>query len=126
VRGRPLAMDETRPSKEQRARAYGKDLRRPSRLAAQPAENLFILHQGLLTRPARNVQDVQLRRFRQRRVRHDAQPHHVAHRVARLGIDAVGRVGKAREHYERAGEVDLVEILEQERADVSGEHFRES
>jgi hypothetical protein len=97
VRGRPLAMDETRPSKKQRARADGKDLRRASRLAAQPAENLFILHQGLLTRPAGDVQDVELRRFRQRRVRHDAQPYHVAHRVARLGIDAVGRVGEARE-----------------------------
>lgn len=96
VRGRPLAMDESRSSKEQRARAHGKSLLRALGLATQPAEDLLILHQSLLARPAGNVQDVQLRRFRKHRVRHDAQPHHLAHRVARLGVDAVGRVGEAR------------------------------
>ncbi len=114
VRRRPFSPDETGASEQERSRANGKHLLRALGLAAQPAENLFILHQSLLTWSAGHVQDIELRRLRECRVRHDAQPHQVAHRVARLRIDAVGRIGEAGEHFERAGEVDLVEVLKQE------------
>jgi hypothetical protein len=52
---------------------------------------LLIVHESLLPRSARDVKDVELRRFRNRRVRGDAEPHHVAHRTGRLCVDPMTR-----------------------------------
>jgi hypothetical protein len=78
-----------------------------------PAEHFVIVHQRLLTKAARHMQHVELRRIGQGRVGREPQAADVLHWLCRLGEEAAGRVWEAGEHLERAREVDLVEPVEQ-------------
>ena len=123
VCGRPFAAQEPRRAAKKRAGADGKDFLRAFRLAPQPAEDLLVIHESFLAASAGHVEDVELRRFRKRSVRHNAQPLQIARRRERLRVNPVRRVGQAREHLERTGQVDLVEVVEQQRADLQMNSF---
>ena len=123
VCGRPPAAQKPSRAAKKRAGADGKDFLRACRLAPQPAEHLLVIHESLLAASAGNVEDVELRRFRKRRVRHDAEPHHVARGRERLRVNPVRRVGHTREHLERTGQVDLVKVIEQQRPDLQVNGF---
>ena len=71
-------------TKQQRAGAHGEDGAGFVRLRPQPAEDLIIGHQCLLSGTAGNVEDIEPGRSRERRIRHEAQAVHVADRVGGL------------------------------------------
>ena len=106
-----------RPAK-QGARAYGEDAVRTGCLLADPGEQVFILHQGFLTKAARHVQHIELRRVSPSRIGCQTQAVQVANRLGGLALEAVGRVEDARQHFERSGEVDLVEPVEEQRGNL--------
>jgi hypothetical protein len=79
---------------------------------------LLVTHQRFLPEAARHVQHVELRRFGECGVGRQDQAPHIAHWRGRLGEDARRRVRQACQHLERPGEVDLVEPLVGEQADL--------
>ena len=64
------------------------------------------------------MQDIQRRRIGQGRVRRKPQSFQVANGRRGLAVDAIGRVRDARQHLERSGQIDLIDALEQEGADL--------
>jgi len=79
---------------------------------------LPIVHQGFLASTARNMQDIQRRRIGQGRIRREPQSFQIANRRCGLAVDAISRIWDARQHLERPCQVNLIDALEQEGADV--------
>jgi hypothetical protein len=61
---RPLSSP--RGAADQRARAHREHASRAFRLTAYPAENVFVVHQGILPEPAGHVEEIELRRVGER------------------------------------------------------------
>ena len=118
VRRRPASLEQAGRAAEQRARAHGENAARACRLLPDPAQHFGVLHQGFLAEAARHMQDIQRRRIGQGRVRRQPQSFQIANRRGGLAVDAIGRVRDARQHLERSGQVDLIDALEQQGADV--------
>ena len=99
---------------------------RTTSLPSDPAKHTFGFHERFLAEAARHVQDIELRRISQSRVRGQSQAFHVTNRVCRLAIEAIGGVRKARQHLKGSRQVDLVEAVKQQRTDrqvsVEGDH----
>jgi hypothetical protein len=88
-------------------------------LPADPGEQVFVLHQGFLTETARHMQHVELLwRVSQSGIGCQTQTVQVANRCGGLAVEAIGRIGDTRNDFERSGEVDLVEHVEEKRADL--------
>jgi len=90
-------------------------------LLADPGEQVFILHQGFLTEAAGHMQHIELLRVGQGRIRYQMQTVQIANRLDSLAVEPIGRVGSTRQHFERSGEVDLIEPLEEQRANLTSE-----
>src|SRR6516225_9449240 len=118
MRGRAAPLEQTGCAAKQCAGAYGKEAVRTHRLPADPGEQVFVFHEGFLTRAARNMEHIELRRVGQSRIRHQTQTVHVMNGLDGLAVEPVGRVGSTRQHFERSSEVDLVESLKEQRADL--------
>ena len=71
-----------------------------------------------MTKAARHVQHIELRRVSPSHIRCQTQAVQVANRLDGLAIEAVGRAGNTLQHFERSGEVDLVKPLEEKRANL--------
>ena len=67
---------------------------------------------------ARHMKDIQGRRIGEHRVGCKPQSFHIANGRHGLGIDAIGRIRQARQHLKRSGQVDLIDALEQEGANM--------
>src|SRR6516162_6038362 len=118
MRGRAAPLEQTGCAAKQGTGAYGKEALRTQRLPADPGEQVFVFHQGFLTTAAGNMEHIELRRVGQSRIRHQTQTPHVANGLEGLAIEPIGRVGNTRQHFERSSEVDLVESLKEQRADL--------
>jgi putative intracellular protease/amidase len=64
------------------------------------------------------MEDVQRRRLSQGRIGCQPQSFQIANRRCGLGVDAIGRIRDTRQHLERSCQVDLIDALEQEGADM--------
>jgi hypothetical protein len=91
---------------------------RACRLLLDPPQHFSVLHQGFLAEATRHVQNIQRRRIGQGRVRRKPQSFQISNGLCGLAVDTVGRVRDARQHLERSGQIDLIDALEQEGADV--------
>src|ERR1700722_1242983 len=116
--GRAAPLEQTGRAAKQGAGAYGKEAARTRCLPADPGKQIFVLHQGFLTESTRHMQHIELRCVSQSRIRRQTQALQVANRLDSLAVEAIGRVWSTREHFERAGEVNLVKSLEEKRADL--------
>jgi hypothetical protein len=76
-------------AKQQRASTHREDLSRARRLRTQPVEHDRVVHQCLLPRAARHVQDIERRRVVQSGVRDQALPLHVAYGLGRARVKPV-------------------------------------
>jgi hypothetical protein len=85
---------------------------------SDPAKHLLIVHQGFLPKAAWHMQQVQLRCVREDAIRRQSQAGDVFHWFDRLAENAVGRVRDARQDFERSCEIDLIQVLEQQGADL--------
>jgi len=118
MRGRAAPLEQTGCAAKQCAGAYGKEAVRTHRLPADPGEQVFVFHEGFLTRAARNMEHIELRRVGQSRIRRQTQTVDVANGLDGLAVEPIGRVGNMRQHFERSGKVDLVKPLEEQRANL--------
>ena len=107
--GGAAASEQPGRAEQQRTRDDGENETASGDLLAEPAEDLAIVHQGLLTRSARHVKHVQLRRLGEGGVGSQPQAIDVPHRARRLGVDGVLSVRETRKHLKGTGEVDLVD-----------------
>src|ERR1700687_5685015 len=111
---------------DQRPRAHREQASIPTRLIADPGEDLVVVHQRFLAEAARYVQKVELRRFRQNGVRRQSQAAQVPHRRGALAINPIGGIRNTRQNFEGPRQIDLVQSLEQQRTDlevsVPGDH----
>ena len=64
------------------------------------------------------MEDIQRRRIRQGRIRRKPQSFQIANRRRGFAVDVIGRVRDARKHLERSCQVDLIDALEQEGANM--------
>src|SRR5579872_4072715 len=111
VRRRPASLEQAGGTAEQGTRAHGKYPAGATRLLGYPAKHLSVLHQSLLTKPTRHMEDIEQRCISQRRVRREQQPLEIANRCERLAVDAVRYVRDSRQHLEWSGQVDLINTL---------------
>ena len=118
MRGCAAPLEQPGRAAKQGARAYGEDAVRTGCLLADPGEQVFVFHQDFLTEAARHVQHIELRRVGPSRIGCQTQAVQVANRLDGLAIEAVGRAGNTRQHFERSGAVDLVKPLEEQRANL--------
>ena len=81
MRSRAAPLEQPGRAAKQGARAYGEDAVRTSCLLADPGEQVFILHQGFLTKAARHVQHIELRRVSPSRIGCQTQAVQVANRL---------------------------------------------
>jgi hypothetical protein len=117
--GRATTDQEARRATEQGARAdreYGVG---PFGLLSDPVEDFRIVHKILLSESSRHVQHVKLRRVGQGRICSEPKTFDVANGCEGLRVHSVCRVRETRQHFERAGETDLIQTFEQERTDVN-------
>src|SRR5262249_40892296 len=103
----------SKPAANQRTSTYRKNATSPCGLVANPCKHRLVVHQRLLTETSRNVKQIELRRLRESCIRYQPQARYVAQRLESLAEDSVGGVRNAREDLERAGQIDLVQALEQ-------------
>src|SRR3569833_197742 len=116
MRCRAPAAQQPRRTADQRAGA-DRDHARGLRLPPDPAEHFLVLHERFLAESAGNMQHIELRRIGKRCVRREPEALDVAHGRSGLAVQAVARIRYPRQHLERAGQVDLVDAFEQQRAD---------
>jgi hypothetical protein len=125
---RAAPLEQAGGTAQERAGADRADAVRACSLTPQPIQHLFILHQRLLTGAARYVQHVELWRLCQYCIRRQKQPLPIPHRLGGLSVGSISGIRDAGQHLKRAGQVDLINTLKQERADlqvsVMGDHTR--
>jgi hypothetical protein len=66
--------------------------------------------------PARDMEDVSLRRLVECPIRDETQALYVAHRFGGPGVKAMRRIRQAGEHLDRPGQINLVDAVEQQRS----------
>jgi hypothetical protein len=116
--GRAMAFQDTCGTADQRACADGKQRLSGGDMILDKSQDRAIVHLRLLARTARNLQQVERRGVRKQDVRHQGQAAVVA-KGAGLRTDDVNlRVGKTRQHFKGASEVDLVHIGEDQNPNL--------
>src|SRR5262249_36976323 len=114
----PSSAQESCCAEEQSARADRKDTARAACLPIDPGENLRVLHHGFLAEPAGYMKHIEPGCIAKRRIWRQPKPPDVTHGCGRLGVNAIGRVGNARQDLEGAGQIDLVEVIEKQGSDL--------
>jgi hypothetical protein len=107
MHGRATPFEQTSRAAKQGAGADGKATVGTRYLPADPREHIFVLHQGFLTEAARHVQHIELWRVSQSCIPCETQTVQIANRLKSLAVEAVGRVGNARQDFKRPLELDL-------------------
>ncbi len=132
-----LAFEESCPGQEQRAGAHGGDLKGRRRHRPDPIEGGRVVHQRPRAEAAPHHQQVDPRRVRERVMRHDQQIAGGVNDLAGLtdGEDVKGRAvfgptrvqtrhqPRPREDFERPREVEHLDAVENQDADVSSAPF---
>ena len=117
VRGRAIAAEQTGGPEQESAAADRGDVACVLAARAQEVEQLLVVEVLVDSPSARHAEDVERRRVGERGVRHDGQPPLAPHRIERGRHEVHSGVGHAREHFVRAGEVELREAGEQHHPD---------